>query len=53
LRHDLDQSLQGNPRAIGLRPDRNVVIAEEESFPTDLYIIEGAMSPRVGRCSGG
>ena len=29
--------------AIGLRPDRNVVIAEEESFPTDLYIIEGAM----------
>ena len=29
--------------AIGLRPDRNVVIAEDESFPTDLYIIEGAM----------
>jgi kynureninase len=29
--------------AIGLRPDRNVVIAEAESFPTDLYIIEGAM----------
>jgi kynureninase len=29
--------------AIGLRPDRNVVIAEEESFPTDLYIVEGAM----------
>ena len=29
--------------AIGLRPDRNVVIAESESFPTDLYIIEGAM----------
>ena len=29
--------------AIGLRPDRNVIIAEEESFPTDLYIIEGAM----------
>lgn len=29
--------------AIGLRPDRNVVIAETESFPTDLYIIEGAM----------
>ncbi len=29
--------------AIGLRPDRDVVIAEEESFPTDLYIVEGAM----------
>jgi kynureninase len=29
--------------AIGLRPDRDVVIAEDESFPTDLYIIEGAI----------
>ncbi len=29
--------------AIGLRPDRNVIIAEDESFPTDLYILEGAM----------
>ena len=29
--------------AIGLRPDRNVIIAEDDSFPTDLYIIEGAM----------
>jgi kynureninase len=29
--------------AIGLRPDRDVVIAEAGSFPTDLYIIEGAM----------
>jgi kynureninase len=29
--------------AIGLRPDRHVVIAEADSFPTDLYIIEGAM----------
>jgi kynureninase len=29
--------------AIGLRPDRDVVIAEAESFPTDLYIIEGAI----------
>ena len=29
--------------AIGLRPDRDVIIAEDESFPTDLYIIEGAM----------
>jgi kynureninase len=30
--------------AIGLRPDRDVVIAEAASFPTDLYIIEGAMT---------
>jgi len=29
--------------AIGLRPDRDVLIAEDASFPTDLYIIEGAM----------
>src|SRR6204780_4365976 len=29
--------------AIGLRPDRDVIIAEEAAFPTDLYIIEGAM----------
>ena len=29
--------------AIGLRPDRDVVIAEDELFPTDLYIVEGAM----------
>lgn len=29
--------------AIALRPDRDVVIAEDESFPTDLYIVEGAM----------
>ena len=29
--------------AIGLRPGRDVVIAEGESFPTDLYIVEGAM----------
>src|SRR6202167_5479018 len=30
--------------AIGLRPDRDVIIAEEAAFPTDLYIIEGAMN---------
>jgi kynureninase len=30
--------------AIGLRPDRDVVVAEAASFPTDLYIIEGAMN---------
>jgi kynureninase len=29
--------------AIGLRPGRDVVIAEAASFPTDLYIIEGAI----------
>jgi kynureninase len=29
--------------AIGLRPDRDVIIAEDESFPTDLYIVEGVM----------
>jgi len=29
--------------AMGLRPGRDVVIAEAASFPTDLYIIEGAM----------
>jgi kynureninase len=29
--------------AIDLRPDRDVLIAEDASFPTDLYIIEGAM----------
>src|ERR1700761_7019028 len=30
--------------AIALRPDRNVVIAEANSFPTDLYIIEGVIN---------
>jgi kynureninase len=30
--------------AIGLKPDRAVVIAEAGSFPTDLYIIEGVMN---------
>jgi kynureninase len=30
--------------AIGLKPDRDVVIAEAGSFPTDLYIIEGVMN---------
>jgi kynureninase len=30
--------------AIGLRPERDVVIAEATAFPTDLYIIEGAMA---------
>jgi kynureninase len=30
--------------AMALRPDRDVVMAEAGSFPTDLYIIEGAMN---------
>jgi kynureninase len=30
--------------AIALRPDRDVIVAESGSFPTDLYIIEGAMN---------
>jgi kynureninase len=29
--------------AMALRPTRDVVVAEAASFPTDLYIIEGAM----------
>ena len=29
--------------ALTLRPDRDVIIAEDKSFPTDLYIVEGAM----------
>ena len=29
--------------AIGLRSDRDAVVAEGDSFPTDLYIVEGAM----------
>jgi kynureninase len=27
--------------ALGLRPDRNVIVSELDSFPTDLYMIEG------------
>src|SRR6202048_1506854 len=30
--------------AIGLRPDRDVVVAETGALPTDLYIVEGAMA---------
>ncbi|MDI3388089.1 kynureninase [Streptomyces sp. B-S-A8] len=28
--------------ALGLRPDRKVVVSEASSFPTDLYMMEGA-----------
>jgi kynureninase len=30
--------------ALGLRPGRDVVVAEAGAFPTDLYILEGAMA---------
>jgi kynureninase len=30
--------------AVGMRPGRDVVVAEAGSFPTDLYIVEGAMA---------
>jgi kynureninase len=30
--------------ALGLRPGRDVVVAEAGAFPTDLYIVEGAMA---------
>lgn len=34
--------------ALGLRPDRSVIVAEAGSFPTDLYIAEGVASTRPG-----
>ncbi|MDI6025076.1 kynureninase [Corticibacterium sp. UT-5YL-CI-8] len=34
--------------AMSLRPDRNVIVAEGGSFPTDLYIAEGVLSTRPG-----
>jgi kynureninase len=30
--------------AIGLRPDRSVVLSERENFPTDLYVAQGLTS---------
>jgi kynureninase len=30
--------------AIGLRPDRDAIVAEAGAFPTDLYVVEGAMA---------
>ena len=32
--------------ALSLRPDRTVILAEKSSFPTDLYMIEGALAAR-------
>lgn len=34
--------------AMGLRPDRKIVVAEGGSFPTDLYIAEGVISTIPG-----
>ncbi|UDL90361.1 kynureninase [Mesorhizobium sp. PAMC28654] len=34
--------------ALEMRPDRSVIIAEGDSFPTDLYMAEGVASTRPG-----
>jgi kynureninase len=34
--------------ALALRPDRTVILAEADSFPTDLYIAEGVSASRPG-----
>lgn len=34
--------------ALALRPDRSVIVAEGNSFPTDLYMAEGVASTRAG-----
>lgn len=34
--------------ALALRPDRSVIVAEAESFPTDLYMAEGVAATRPG-----
>jgi kynureninase len=34
--------------ALALRPDRTVIVAEADSFPTDLYIAEGVAASRPG-----
>ncbi len=31
---------------LSLRPERHVIVAEKSSFPTDLYMVEGALSAR-------
>ncbi len=33
---------------LSLRPERQVIIAEKSSFPTDLYMVEGALASRPG-----
>ena len=34
--------------ALALRPDRRAIVAEAGSFPTDLYMAEGALATRAG-----
>ena len=34
--------------ALSLRPDRSVIVAEGQGFPTDLYMIEGVAATRPG-----
>jgi kynureninase len=34
--------------ALAMRPGRNVIVAEGDSFPTDLYMAEGVVSTRPG-----
>lgn len=34
--------------ALGLRPQRTTILAERDSFPTDLYIAEGVAASRAG-----
>jgi kynureninase len=34
--------------ALSLRPDRRVILAEADSFPTDLYMAEGVAASRAG-----
>ena len=33
---------------LSLRPERHVILAEKSSFPTDLYMVEGALASRAG-----
>ena len=34
--------------ALAMRPGRNVIVAEGDSFPTDIYMAEGVLSTRPG-----
>src|SRR5882757_5519704 len=34
--------------ALAMRPERSVIVAEGDSFPTDLYMAEGVASTRPG-----
>ena len=34
--------------ALALRPERRIILAERDSFPTDLYIAEGVAGSRPG-----